>query len=78
MNNIILTCNRVFNNRYCSNIDEDFLREFNGFKAKICRGSLVFCLDFDYHIKLTRHEVVESDPEMESEELLKIWRLLYE
>ena len=44
--------------------------------AKICRDSLVFIEKSDDSIY--QFEIVESDPPMKPEELLKIWRLLYE
>ena len=55
---------------YISTLDSFLPRYFN---LEICRrGNLTFkywCYEF---------EVVETIPEMEPEELLKIWRLIYE
>ena len=72
--NYIHYSNNVNNVNYKSeSIDDDTLYSFRYCEAKLCGGSMIF--DFKYN---SQYEVVESDPEMEPEELLKIWRLLYE
>ena len=84
MNNdiiIISNCiiNRLYNSQKCSELyDKDKLKSFEYHKAKLYRGSLIFTSYIDAEKIAFEYEVIESDPPMKPEELLKIWRLLYE
>ena len=53
------------------------LKSFEIFDVKLCRGSLVFSIDFN-NPKFSQFEVIESEPPMEPEQLYNYWRLLYE
>ena len=86
MNEIELICNR-FNEKESVGCDRDLISndkrkdiylssfEYDHYEIKLCRGSLIFALK--YYNK-TYYGVIESISDMEPEQLLNIWRLLYE
>ena len=78
MNNIKLVCNKTIISktpRHQERISIDEL-EARCYNMRLYRGSLI--IEYNYlRFGIIKYEVVESDPEMEPEQLFNLWRLMY-